>query len=168
MTVDSTNAVKVAVSYSHRDEKLRQQLDTHLSMLQRHSFINLWHDHHIEAGTEWKEQIDDHFESADLILLLVSPDFLDSDYCYEVDLKRALERHEAGTVVVIPIILRPVDWYDAPFSKLQALPRDGKPIMRWSNRDEAFKRCLAARLADAGWSRFRRFRRTQCPCRRYC
>lgn len=143
MTADATNAVKVAVSYSHRDEKLRQQLETHLSMLQRQGFIKVWHDRLIEAGAEWREQIDDHFESADLILLLVSPDFLDSDYCYEVELERALERHEAGTVVVIPIILRPVDWYDAPFSKLQALPRDGKPIVRWSNRDEAFKSVVA-------------------------
>lgn len=93
----------------------------------------------ISAGTEWKDQIDARLDSADLILLLVSPDFLASDYCYDVELQRALERHIAGEARVIPIIVRPVDWHEAPFAKLQALPRDGKPISTWARRDEAYK-----------------------------
>jgi TIR domain len=99
----------------------------------------VWHDRKIGAGTEWKGQIDAHLESAELILLLVSPDFLASDYCYDVELKRALKRHEAGTARVIPIILRPVDWHSAPFGKLQALPTDGREISTWRVRDQAYK-----------------------------
>jgi TIR domain-containing protein len=143
-TASTGPAVKIAVSYSHRDERLRQALETHLSLLQRQGFIKVWHDRLIDAGTEWREQIDEHFESADLILLLVGPDFLASDYCYDVELKRALERHEARTVEVVPIILRPVDWYDAPFSKLQALPRDGK-------HHSISTKVMSARAVERDW-----------------
>jgi hypothetical protein len=121
----------------------RRTLETHLDLLKRQNYISLWHDRRISAGTEWKGQIDTHLESAELILLLISPDFLDSDYCYDIELKRALARHDAGTARVIPVILRPVDWHDAPFGKLQALPPDGKPITGWSSRDEAFKHIVA-------------------------
>jgi len=114
-------------------------LETHLSLLQRQGILGVWYDRKIGAGTEWKGQIDAHLESAELILMLISPDFLASDYCYDVELKRALERHETGLARAIPIILRPVDWHDAPFGKLQALPKDGKPISLWANRDEAFR-----------------------------
>jgi len=132
-------AVEALVSYSHRDERARQQLETHLSLLQRQKLLSVWHDRKIGAGTEWKGQIDTHLDSAELILLLVSPDFLASDYCYDVELAHALKGHEAGEARVIPIILRPVDWHEAPFGKLQALPREAKPISTWSNRDEAFR-----------------------------
>ena len=104
----------------------------------RQNIITGWHDRKIAAGTEWKGQIDSHLESARIILLLASADFLASDYCYDVELKRAIERHEAGEARVIPIILRPCDWHTAPFGKLQALPTDTKPITEWSNRDRAF------------------------------
>jgi hypothetical protein len=138
-TTPLSAAIEILVSYSHRDEKLRKVLETHLSLLRRQGYIRVWHDRKIGAGTEWTKQISAHLESADLILLLVSPDFLASDYCYDIELRRALARHEAGTARVIPIILRPVDWHEAPFGKLQALPKDGKPISTWPNRDEAFK-----------------------------
>lgn len=137
--VASNTAVEVLVSYSHKDEKPRQALETHLSLLRRQGFISVWHDRRISAGTEWKQQISDHFDAAALILLLVSPDFLASDYCYDIEMKRALERHDAGTARVVPVILRPVDWQEAPFGKLQALPKDAKPISTWANRDQAFK-----------------------------
>jgi TIR domain len=130
---------EVLISYSHRDEKLRQALETHLSLLRRQGFISVWHDRRISGGTEWKEQISAHLDSAALILLLVSPDFLASDYCYDIEMKRALERHADGTARVVPVILRPVDWHEAPFGKLQALPKDGRPISTWANRDQAFK-----------------------------
>jgi hypothetical protein len=130
--------VEVFFSYSHKDERYRKQLESHLSLLKRQGVITDWHDRRIQAGTEWAGQIDEHLESAGIILLLVSSDFLASKYCYDVELTRALERHEAREARVIPIILRPVDWHSAPFAKLQALPRDGKPVTKWSNRDEAF------------------------------
>jgi hypothetical protein len=100
--------------------------------------IREWYDREITAGTEWKGQIDQHFNSAGVILLLISADFLASDYCYDVEMKRALERHDQGEARVIPVILRPVDWKGAPFGKLQALPTDAKPVNSWNNRDEAF------------------------------
>jgi len=139
----ASDAVEVLISYSHRDDKLREALETHLSLLRRQGFISVWQDRRISAGAEWKEQINAHLDSAQVILLLVSPDFLASDYCYEVEVKRAIERHDVGTARVIPVILRSVDWHDAPFGKLQALPKDGKPILRWSDRDEAFRTVVA-------------------------
>ena len=92
----------------------------------------------LAAGEEWSDQIDSHLNTADIILLLVSADFIASDYCYENEMKRAMERHESGDAIVIPVILRPVDWSNAPFAKLQALPKNGKAITTWGNIDEAF------------------------------
>lgn len=130
--------IEVFYSYSHKDEKFLGKLVTHLTLLKRNGFITGWHDRQISAGTEWKNQIDEHLESAGVILLLVSADFLASDYCYEKEMKRAMERHAEGTARVIPIILRKCDWKDAPFGKLQGLPKDAKPIKSWADQDEAF------------------------------
>src|SRR5258708_39265386 len=115
-------------SYSHRDEDLRRKLETHLAPLRREGVFGEWHDHMIGAGTEWKGQIDAHLNAAKVILLLISADFLASDYCYDVEMMRALERQANDEARVIPIILRPVDWQNAPFAKLQVLPTAGKPI----------------------------------------
>jgi len=110
-----------------------------LRFLKRQGFIQEWHDRKITAGQEWRGAIDQHLEESNIILLLISPSFLRSDYCYDVEMKRALEKHEAGEARVIPIIVRPVDLIGAPFSKLQALPEGAKPITRWSNRDQGWK-----------------------------
>jgi hypothetical protein len=125
-------------SYSHKDEALRDQLETHLSMLQRQGFIEAWHDRRIPVGAPLDDIIDAQLEGADIVLLLVSSDFLGSDYCYAREMQRALERHRQGTCVVVPVILRPCDWHDAPFAGLMALPTDGKPVTQWANIDEAF------------------------------
>ncbi len=130
--------MEVFYSYAHKDEKLRKKLETQLSHLKQQGRIANWHDHKIGAGQEWANVIDEHLNTADIILLLVSPDFLASEYCYDVEMKRALERHERKEARVIPIILRPSDWHTAPFGKLEALPRDGKPVTTWPNRDQAF------------------------------
>src|SRR5205085_7073145 len=100
--------------------------------------ISSWHDRGIGAGNEWAGAIDEHLKTADIILLMVSASFIASDYCYDVELKLAMKRHEAGEARVIPIILRPCDWTKAPFGKLQALPKNGRPVTKWSNRDDAF------------------------------
>jgi hypothetical protein len=92
----------------------------------------------IKASDDWKDKIDSHLANAHLILLLVSSDFLASDYCYDMEMGRALERHKAGEAKVIPIILRPCKWQNAPFSFLQVLPKDAKPVSQWKNRDMAF------------------------------
>ncbi len=128
---------EVFFSYSHRDEELRDQLTKHLSILQRRGQIDTWYDREIEAGQERQSEIQQHLNQADIILLLVSADFLASDYCYDVEVKRAMERHGAGEARVIPVIVRPVDWQDAPFGQLAALPKDGKPITKWADHDDA-------------------------------
>jgi hypothetical protein len=130
--------IRLFYSYSHEDEALRKKLEKHLSLLQDQGVISGWHDRRIEAGTEWDRAISQHLEDAGIILLLVSADFLASRYCRDIEVARAMERHEAGTVRVIPVILRPVDWHSASFGKLQALPKDGRPVTTWKNRDEAF------------------------------
>ncbi|MFM7269744.1 MAG: toll/interleukin-1 receptor domain-containing protein [Cyanobium sp.] len=129
---------KVFISYSHKDQRLRDELETHLSIMKNSREIESWHDRRITAGEEWADKIDENLRAADLILLLVSADFLASRYCFDVELTLAMQRHERSEAVVIPIILKPVDWKGAPFSKLQALPTEGRPITKWSNRDEAF------------------------------
>jgi TIR domain len=129
----SSGPVALFYSYAHKDEELRDQLDKHLHLLERQGLITSWHDREIRAGDNWANEIDTHLESAQIILLLISADFLASDYCYGVEMRRALERHFAGEARVIPIILRPVDWkLDPILSSLQSLPTDGKPVTTWS------------------------------------
>jgi len=130
--------VKIFYSYSHEDKSLRDELAKHLSLLKRQGIITEWHDRRIGAGEEWKGAIDKNLEKADIILLLVSASFMASDYCWDVETKRALERHDRGDAKVIPVILRQCDWHGAPFGKLQALPNHGRPVTSWSNRDEPF------------------------------
>ena len=125
-------------SYSHRDETLRDELEIHLTMLKRQGIITTWHDRRIEAGKEFGKEISHYLEEAEIVLLLVSPDFLASDYCYDVEMARALERHEGGEARVIPVILRPCDWHSAPFGTLLAVPKDGKPVTKYANQDDAF------------------------------
>jgi parallel beta-helix repeat (two copies)/parallel beta-helix repeat (two copies) len=136
----SSEGIEVFISYSHKDELLRDELEKHLSILKRQKLILTWFDRKIGAGEEWKGQIDEHLDSAQVILLLISADFLASDYCYDVEMIRAMERHESGEARVIPIILRPVDWKDAPFGKLQARPTNAEPVISksWGSIDEAF------------------------------
>jgi tetratricopeptide (TPR) repeat protein len=131
--------VELFYSYSHKDEELRNELENHLSILKRQGVIAGWHDRRIGAGKEWEGQIDAHLNSAAVILLLISSDFLASDYCYDVEMRRALERHDAGEARVIPVMLRAVDWKGAPFGKLQCLPTDAEPVTSWPNLDEAFR-----------------------------
>jgi len=133
-----SRSIKLFFSYSHRDEELRDQLAAHLKTLQRKKVIDSWHDRKILAGAKWAQDIDNNLNSADIILLLISPDFLNSDYCSVKELDQAMERHNTGKACVIPVILRHADWQDEPFADLQALPKNAKPIVTWSDRDEAF------------------------------
>jgi hypothetical protein len=131
--------ISIFFSYSHKDEPFRDQLEIHLSMLKRQGLIKPWNDRMITAGDEWKGQIDENLNAADIVLLLVTANSLASDYCYDIEMKRAMERHEIDEARVIPIILSPVEgWSYSPFAKLKVLPKDGKPVTRWDDRDEAF------------------------------
>ena len=125
-------------SYAHKDEALRDKLANHLKVMERTGVIESWHDRQVLPGEEWDGQIDDNLATADIILLLVSDDFLASDYCWNVEVKQALKRHNDNDVCVIPIILREVDWTRAPFSKLQALPKNAEAVANWANQDQAF------------------------------
>lgn len=125
------------LSYSHKDKRFRDDLTTHISLMLRQGLITSWNDRNISAGDEWAREIDEHLDTANIILLLISADFLASDYCYDLEMQRAMQRHERHEARVIPVILRPCQWHEAPFGKLQALPRDGRPITSWNNRDEA-------------------------------
>jgi serine/threonine protein kinase len=130
--------IEVFFSYSHKDRMLRDKLAKQLAHLKQQGIIAEWHDRDIEAGRDWAREVDTHLRTAHIILLLISPDFLASDYCYNVEMMKALKRHESGEAVIIPVILRPTSWLETPLSKLQALPEDGKAITTWSHRDEAF------------------------------
>lgn len=129
--------ISAFVSYSHADAKLKTELLNHLSPLQRLGLIDHWHDSEIQPGCEWEPAIARQLDASQLVLLLVSSDFVASNSCYENELTSALKRHEAGSARVLPIILRPCLWQDLQFGRLQATPRDGKPVTSWSNIDEA-------------------------------
>lgn len=130
--------MKAFISYSHRDAWALERLHTHLSMLRRKGLIQEWFDREILAGGELDSEIAEQLEESEIFLLLVSPDFLASDYCYEQEMARALERHEAGEARVIPIIVEPCDWKASPLRRLKALPRDGNPVTEWANQNNAF------------------------------
>ncbi len=130
--------LKVFISYSHDDEGLCEKLLEHLGQLRNDGLIDDWHDRKIHGGEDWAGKIDHRLETADIVLLLISSSFIDSRYCYEIEMTRALARDIAGEARVIPVILRPADWQSAPFGTLQALPKNGKPIVQWSPPDAGY------------------------------
>lgn len=131
-------AVDLFVSYSHVDESLKDMLLKHLEPLKRMKLINAWHDRDVLAGQEFDSEIKKNLEKSKIILLLISIDFINSDYCFDVELERALELHAENKAVVVPIILRECLWKHTPFSKIMALPRDGVAVTAYSDQDKAF------------------------------
>ena len=134
-----TVPLKIFYCYAHEDKDLRDRIDKHLGTLKRLGHVIGWYDREIQAGTEWEREIETHLSTASIILLLVSADFVNSDYCYGVEMHKALKMHEKGETRVLPILLRPVDWQGAPFAKLQILPTGAKPITSWSDPEEALE-----------------------------
>lgn len=139
----SSKPITVFYSYAHQDEPFRKELEKHLSLLRRQGLITEWHDRQILAGTDWEQAIDSHLTAASVILLLISASYLASDYCYGIEMQRALQRHQENQARVIPVLLRPVDWRDAPFAHLQVLPTNARAISTWKNRNEAFADVVA-------------------------
>jgi internalin A len=140
--ISSTRRVRPAtvfISYSHKDEEHRADLQIQLKLFERLGRIGTWSDRRIIPGSDWREEIDQAIEKADLIIALVSADFIASDYCYGYEMVRALERHRAGLVRVVPIIVRECKWDRTPLRELQALPTEAKPVRSWSDRDAAWK-----------------------------
>jgi hypothetical protein len=137
VNIDSS-PINLFYAYAEEDEKFRIQLENHLSLLKREGIISSWHFRMLIGGDEWRGEIDHNINNSQIILLLISSDFISSDYCYDVEMRTAMQLHNSQKARVIPVILRPVDWQTSPFSKLQALPTGAKPVTKWSNQDEAF------------------------------
>ena len=137
---DSKDKIKVFISYSHKDESQREELEKQLKVLERRDLISTWYYRNIDAGEEWRTNIDANLESAQIILLLISANFMASDYCHDVEMQRAMQKHESGEARVIPVLLSHVDWKDSPFAKLQMLPSNARPITseKWASSDVAF------------------------------
>lgn len=129
---------KLFFSYSHKDEDLRDELEVHLSSLKRQGTLEIWHDRRIGAGNDFSDSIDANLKTADIILLLVSPYFIASDYCIDKEMVHAINKPERNEARVIPVILHPCDWQDLPFGKLLAVPNDGKPISKFPNKHDGF------------------------------
>ncbi|WP_414571761.1 GUN4 domain-containing protein [Nostoc sp. CCY 9925] len=140
-------SLKVFCSYSHKDESLRDELANHLSAFTHQGVISIWHDRNISAGEEWNDEIKTNLKTADIILLLISSDFIASKYCWTVEVQTAIERHEAGDACVIPVILRSIYWKSTPFAKLQSLPKNAEPVTSWADRDAAF-----TNVAEGFWN----------------
>jgi hypothetical protein len=133
--------INVFIAYAPEDELLKEQLDRHLSVLKRNQFIDVWHDRRIEAGADWSQRISQYLDSSQLILLLISPDFLASDYLYQTELKAALKKHFARQATVIPILLRPCVWQMQELEMLNALPTNQEAVTSkaWESTDAAFE-----------------------------
>ncbi|GLV54368.1 hypothetical protein KDH_12160 [Dictyobacter sp. S3.2.2.5] len=133
MNVELQHPLHVFFCYAREDKKLRDELDRHLTSLKRQKVIETWNEYEIVAGVNRQQAIDASLKDADVVLLLISSDFISSDYCYSYEMKQAMQRHEADSATVLPILLRPVDITGAPFNHLQMLPRDTIPVTLWKN-----------------------------------
>jgi internalin A len=131
-------SVRAFISYSFKDQAFRETLEVHLSPLKRMGLIEAWHDGKLTPGGAWETEIMTEFEQAELINLLVSPDYLASDYCWDIEMRRALERHEEGSAIVVPVLIRHAFWQIAPFSKLSIVPHKARPITSYKNQDRAW------------------------------
>lgn len=129
---------RLFLSYSHQDAALKDRLHVFLAPLRRSGKIAVWQDREITPGQEWDAAIKQELATADLVLLLVSPDFLASDYIWQHEISKAMERHERREATVIPVFLKPCDWHEMPFAKVQGLPRNARPVTQFANQDEAF------------------------------
>ena len=131
------NRIKVFISYAHKDREFVDRLNVHLAPLKREE-IDQWDDSMILPGTTWNKKIERRLKEANIILLMISPDFINSEFIYESELPIALQRHREGAATVIPVILRPSLWDKEEFAGIQALPQGAHPISLWPNEDEAF------------------------------
>jgi hypothetical protein len=130
--------MKAFISYSHRDESALERLRVHLAQLKREGSITEWHDRDILAGGPIDSEVARHLEGSALFLALASPDFLNSNYCYDKEMARAIQKQDANEMRIIPIIVQPCDWKASPLGRFKALPKDGKPISEWANANNAF------------------------------
>ena len=136
----NSEPVEIFFSYAREDEHIMNDVRRQFVIYERKGWIIKWYDRQIFPGQNWNNQIDEHLHKAQIILLFISPYFIESDYCYNLEMVTALDRHSTGKAVTIPIILHPCPWKESPLKYLQALPTDGKAVALWSNREEV---CLS-------------------------
>jgi hypothetical protein len=139
----SEGPLTVFISYARGDGPLRERLAQHAARLRHEGLIRLWYDREVSPGVAWAAEIDEHLEAADIILLLISADFLASTYCWDKEMTRALERHDAGEARVVPVLLKPCDWRNKRLAALSALPSNGQPLTTMANRDAGFTDIVA-------------------------
>jgi hypothetical protein len=130
--------ISIFYSYAHEDTRHQQKIAKQLSVLKRQNHITAFSKRDILPGQEWKNEISQKLKTADIILLLVSADFIDSDYCYTEEMTLALQRHRAKEARVIPIILSPCEWKESPLGKLNPLPNQGTPVIYWKPQVKAY------------------------------
>ena len=130
--------MKAFISYCHADAGMLGRLHVHLANLKREGLISDWTDEKILAGGNLDDNISESLSSSQLFISLVSPDYIASHYCYEKEFETAQKMQEQGDIIIVPIIVEPCDWKSTPFSKLKALPKDGKPVAEWTSPNSAF------------------------------
>ncbi len=146
--------LKVFISYSHKDKRLKDKLITHLNALIRQKYISLWYDNMILPGKEIDEEIRAALQSSQIVLLLLSADYLTSNYCYQEEMEEAMNLRKEKKLVVIPIMLREVDLTGTPIDKIMSLPEDRKAVTQFRNEDVAFKNVAdGIRKVVEGWFR---------------
>lgn len=128
--------IEIFFSYAHEDEPFKEAVRKQLVGFDHRGIIRKWHDRMIPPGTAWRGQIDYQLQNSDIVLLFISPHFLDSDFCYEHEMPQAMAQHEGGRTRVIPIIVTSCLWEQEPFAALQVLPTDARPMDTWSNRNK--------------------------------
>jgi hypothetical protein len=136
---ETNTPLRVMYSYSHKDETYKQELNTYLAAQRREGLIEVWQDRQILPGSEFDKEIANALDESDIIILLVSANFIESEYCWSTEMKRAVQQHDEGKAQVVPVIIKPSEgWKNAPFGKLNALPKDGQPVTTSKNQDEAW------------------------------
>jgi len=134
----SPKTAKVFIAYSHLDVRFRHELEKQLTLLQRKRHLDWWSEHQLAPGDEKNAWLSEAIQKADFILLLISIHFLSDDFCWSQQLEKAIERHDNGEAVVIPVFVRPCAWEDTPIERLEGVPPKGKAISNWSDKHEAW------------------------------
>ena len=134
--------VNVFICHAHEAEELARELETHLASLRKEGLVRSWTARAVGGGEAFRGEVEQRIAEAGVILLLVSADFLASDYLYDVELKRALERYDARDAIVRAVLLRPCDWQGTPLARVLRLPESGVPVTRHPDADEAFTKIV--------------------------
>ena len=157
--------IRIFVSYSHKDSGARNQLDVHLAVLKRDD-VSTWFDGDLNAGGELDQNISGELRKANIFVALLSPDYLYSRYCWELEYKRAMIRRARGTMHVVAVVVRPCDWKSTAAARFKLLPRDGRAVTKWRSADEAFLDIVGGLRSVVAALRKERTTKTKPPVKR--